>query len=132
MLASAASGTLLDPFTPNDKQNLAPYRILHLLALAFLFTWYVPRDWQGLRARVLQPVIRCGDEWLACFCAGVFLSLAGHFVLVMGSGSLLEQTLVSLSGFAIMTLVAGYVAWSKRQDGQTLPPISHGASLRTS
>jgi hypothetical protein len=48
----------------------------------------------------------------------------------MGSGSLLEQTLVSLSGFAIMTLVASYVAWSKRQDGHSLGPIGHGASLR--
>jgi uncharacterized iron-regulated membrane protein len=46
----------------------------------------------------------------------------------MGSGSLIEQILVSLAGIAIMTLVAGYVAWSKRQDhprvgrmGQTAP-----------
>ena len=50
--ANTIPNVLLNPFTPNDKQNLAPYRVLHLLALAFLFTWYVPRDWQGLRAKV--------------------------------------------------------------------------------
>ena len=109
---------LLAPFTPNDKENLAPYRILHLLALAFLFTWYVPRDWQGLRAKVLQPVIKCGDEWLASFCAGVFLSLAAHMVLIMGPNSLFLQVLVSGVGAGLMTLVAYYISWSRQQDGR--------------
>jgi hypothetical protein len=117
-IASLVPDALLNPFTPNDKQNLAPYRILHLLALAFLFTWYVPRDWQGLRTRILQPVIKCGDEWFTCFCAGVFLSLAGHMVLIMGPNSILMQVLVSVTGAALMTLIAYYVSWSRQQDGR--------------
>jgi hypothetical protein len=117
-LASLMPDILLSPFTPNDKENLAPWRVLHLLALAFLFTCYVPRDWRGLRARVLQPVIKCGDEWLACFCAGVFLSLAGHMVLIMSPNSLLMQVLVSGAGTALMTLIAYYVSWSRQQDGR--------------
>jgi hypothetical protein len=117
-LANLIPDVLLNPFTPNDKQNLAPYRVLHLLALAFLFTWYVPRDWQGLRAKVLQPIIKCGDEWFTCFCAGVFLSLAGHLVLIMGPNSLLLQVLVSVAGAASMTLIAWYVSWSRQQDGR--------------
>jgi hypothetical protein len=116
-LASFVPDALREPFTPNDKENLAPYRILHLLALAFLFTWYVPRDWQGLRARMLRPVIKCGDEWLACFCAGVFLSFAGHLVLVMGPNSIALQAMVSGAGAALMTLIAYYVSWSRQQDG---------------
>ena len=40
-LANLIPDALINPFTPNDKENLAPYRILHLLTLAFLFTWYV-------------------------------------------------------------------------------------------
>ena len=116
-LASLIPDALREPFTPNDKENLAPYRILHLLALAFLFTWYVPRDWQGLRARMLRPVIKCGDEWLACFCAGVFLSFAGHLVLVMGPNSIALQAMVSGAGAALMTLIAYYVSWSRQQDG---------------
>jgi hypothetical protein len=117
-LASLVPDVLLDPFTPNDKQNLGPYRILHMLALAFLFTWYVPRDWQGLRAWVLQPVIKCGDEWLPCFSAGVFLSLAGHLVLIMGPNSIVMQAMVSVAGAALMTLIAWYISWSKQQDGR--------------
>jgi hypothetical protein len=117
-LANHVPDAVLGAFTPNDKQNLAPYRILHLLALAFLFTWYVPRDWQGLRAKFLQPVITCGDEWLACFCAGVFLSLAGHLVLIMGPNSIALQAMVSVAGAALMSLIAYYISWSRRQDSR--------------
>jgi hypothetical protein len=34
----------------------------------------------------------------------------------MSSGSLLAQIFVSVSGIAVMTLVAYYITWSKRQD----------------
>jgi hypothetical protein len=64
----------------------------------------------------LQPVIKCGQEWLAVFCAGVFLSFAGHLVLITGPDSLATHVLVSFAGISIMTGVAYYVSWSKRQD----------------
>src|SRR5262249_10548668 len=109
---------VLDPFMPNDKENLAPYRVLHLLAAAFLFTWYVPRDWQGLRAKVLRPVTMCGDEWLALLFSRAVLSFAGHLVLIMGPNSIAMQVLVSVAGAVLMTLVAWYVSWSRQQDGR--------------
>ena len=113
---------LRDALLPN-KENLAPHRVLHFLALAFLFTHLVPRDWSGFRWQTLQPVIKCGQEWLAVFCAGVFLSFAGHLVLITGPDSLAMHVLVSFTGISIMTGVAYYVSWSKRQD--------HKAAYRT-
>ena len=107
---------LRDVFGPNDRENLAPHRVLHFLTLAFLFTYMVPRDWSGFRWPALQPAIKCGQEWLAVFCAGVFLSFAGHLVLITGPDSLAMQVLVSLAGISIMTGVAYYVSWSKRRD----------------
>ena len=50
------------------------------------------------------------------FCVGVFLSFVGHFELMMSSGSLFAQIFVSVTGIAIMTVVAYYISWSKRQD----------------
>jgi hypothetical protein len=108
--------SLLGVFLPNDKENLAPYRVLHFLMLVFLFTLMVPRNWRGFRWVALQPVITCGQEWLAVFCVGVFLSFAGHFILITGPNSLAMQILVSIAGVSIMTGVAYYVSWSKRQD----------------
>jgi hypothetical protein len=114
--ASLVPDLLRDVFLPRHKENLAPYRVLHFLALAFLFAYMVPRDWSGFRWPALQPIIKCGQEWLAVFCAGVFLSFAGHLVLITGPDSLLMHVLVSVAGISIMTGVAYYVSWSKRQD----------------
>jgi hypothetical protein len=106
----------LNLFAPSDKENLALYRVFHLLALALLFTYWVPRDWSRLRSRILQPLIKCGEEWLPVFCVGVFLSFAGHFILITSHNSLALQILVSLAGIAIMTMVAYYISWSREQD----------------
>ena len=97
-------------------------------------TRLIPRDWHGLHSPLFRPMIVCGEQSWPVFCAGVLLSFAGHFVLVIGSGSFIEQILVSASGIAIMTLVASYVAWSKRQDGflrrtdRTVPSLEPGRS----
>jgi hypothetical protein len=109
-------GWLFDAFNPNDKVNLAPYRVLHFMAVALLVTRFMPSDWRGLRWPIFKPLILCGQQSLSIFCAGVFLSFAGHFFLLTSSGSLAEQIFVSVSGIAIMTLVASYISWSKRQD----------------
>jgi hypothetical protein len=114
--AAIVPDLLRDLFGPNDRENLTPHRVLHFLALALLFSYMVPRDWSGFRWPTLQPVIKCGEEWLAVFCAGVFLSFAGHLVLITGPDSVVMQVLVSFAGVLIMTGVAYYVSWSKRQD----------------
>jgi len=102
--------------TPIDKEYLAPYRVIHFLALAFIATHLIPPDHPGLQWKPLQMVIRCGEEWLAVFCIGVFLSFAGHLILITGANLVVMQIGVSLAGFAAMTAVAYYISWSKRQD----------------
>jgi hypothetical protein len=118
--AGALNGLIADfplnPLAPADKENLALYRVVHLLALALLFTYWVPREWSGLRSRILQPVITCGEEWLSVFCVGVFLSFAAHFILITSPNSLSLQIVVSLAGIAMMTMVAYYISWSRQQD----------------
>jgi hypothetical protein len=115
-LGGVVPDALLHLFLPNEKENLAPYRVLHFLALAFLFSFAVPRNWRGFRSPVLQPVIKCGNEWLPVFCTGVFLSFAAHLVLITGPNLLAMHVLVSIAGIAVMTGVAYYASWSKRQD----------------
>ncbi|WP_291861433.1 OpgC domain-containing protein [Bradyrhizobium sp.] len=107
---------LYSAFNPNDKTDLAPYRFLHFVVIAIMIVRFVPKEWPGLEWRIFDPLVVCGQQSLAVFCVGVFLSFVGHFLLIMSSGSLLSQIFVSVSGFAIMTLVAYYISWSKRQD----------------
>ena len=115
-LAGVVPDLGLDLLAPGDKENLAAYRIVHLLALALVFTYFVPRDWPALQSKWLSPVMICGEEWLASFCVGVFLSFAGHFVLITAPNSIIIQVAVSVVGIAIMTAIAYYIAWSRRQD----------------
>ena len=95
---------------------LAPYRVLHFVIIAFFVTRFVPKEWPGLEWRIFEPVVKCGQQSLAVFCVGVFLSFVAHFLLIMSSGSLLAQIGVSFAGIFAMTVVAYYISWSKQQD----------------
>jgi hypothetical protein len=103
-------------FNPNDKTNLAWYRFLHFVVIVVLTVKFVHKDWPGLEWKIWEPVIKCGQQSLAVFCVGVFLSFVGHFMLMLSSGSVASQIFVSVSGITIMTLVAYYISWSKKQD----------------
>ncbi|MBR0958896.1 OpgC domain-containing protein [Bradyrhizobium japonicum] len=119
---------LFSAFNPNDKTNLAPYRFLHFVVIVILVIRFVPKEWPGLEWRVFDPLIVCGQQSLAVFCVGVFLSFVGHFELSMSSGSLLAQIFVSVAGIAIMTTVAYYISWSKKQDKPLKPPPAKPAA----
>ncbi|MDN3273655.1 OpgC domain-containing protein [Frankia sp. RB7] len=119
---------LFSTFNPNDKTNLAPYRFLHFVVIVILVIRFLPKDWPGLEWRVFDPVIVCGQQSLAVFCVGVFLSFVGHFELSMSSGSVFAQLFVSIAGIAIMTTVAYYISWSKRQDKPLKPPPAKPAA----
>jgi hypothetical protein len=121
---------LYDIFNPNDKTNLAPYRVLHFVIIAFFVTRFVPKDWRGLEWKIFDPVIKCGQQSLAVFCVGVFLSFVGHFELMMSSGSLFAQLFISISGIAIMTIVAYYITWSKKQDKPLPKPAEVAAPAK--
>jgi len=107
---------LFEAFNPNDKTNLAPYRVFHLGILVVLVVRFVPIDWPGLRWLIFRPLIKCGQQSLEVFCVGVFLAFTAHVVLETISDSLLAQILVGSAGLAIMTGVAYYRLWSKQVD----------------
>jgi hypothetical protein len=113
---------LLDTFIPVDKINLGPYRLLHFIIVAFMVTRFVPKEWRVLQWPVFQPIIKCGQQSLAIFCLGVFLSFAGHLVLITSPDSVLMQVLVSVAGISIMIVVAYAIAWSKEQDRPVSKP----------
>jgi hypothetical protein len=107
---------LYDTVNPNDKTNLAPYRVLHFVVIALLVARFLPKDWKGLQWIVFDPLIKCGQQSLPVFCVGVFLSFLGYFLLTISSGTLLTQVLISAAGIAVLCGIAYYADWSKRAD----------------
>lgn len=111
----------------SEKTNLAPYRILHFLALAVIVVRVVPRDWNGLYSRLARPIIVCGQRSLEVFCIGIFLSFVGHFILEMYSDRLITQIGVSVGGVVLMTAVAFYRTWSRKLDAHPKKPVTSPA-----
>lgn len=113
---------LVSVFNPNDKTNLAPYRIAHFVVIAVIVVRFMPIDWPGLKSRLLQPLIVCGQRSLEVFCVGLLLSFVAHFLLEEISASLLAEILVSTAGIGLMTGIAYYRSWSKKLEKRPRSP----------
>jgi hypothetical protein len=100
----------------NDKTNLGPPRVIHFVIIVFFVVRFVPRDWRGWEWGMFWPAIVCGQQSLEVFCFGIFLAAGAHFALAEISDALWTQVVVSLAGIALMTLLAAYRSWSKKQD----------------
>jgi len=110
---------------PVDKTNLDPLRLLHFAVLALVTVRFIPRDWPYLKWSGFRPAIICGEHSLEIFCLGIFLSFAGHFLLVEISNRAWMQILVSFAGIVIMVVVAWIMSWYKKLDARgpkSLPP----------
>ncbi len=100
----------LAPLTiaPPDKTNLAPARLLNILAIAYLALGSV--TFRAIAAwRVFRPVDLCGRHSLEVFATGCVAALLGRLTFrTFGAGPLL-QILVNAVGFAAMWSVAAYL-----------------------
>ncbi|MEH2478070.1 hypothetical protein V1282_001427 [Nitrobacteraceae bacterium AZCC 2146] len=118
---------MLEPFDPNDKTNLAPYRVVHLIALAVVVTRLLPVDSPILQWRALAPLIQCGRNSLPVFCLGIVLSFCAHAAIELSLNSLWVQIFVGAIGIFLMTASACYLTWFRQQDRAVLaahlPPL---------
>jgi hypothetical protein len=99
---------------PIDKTNLDVLRFAHFLALAAVVVRILPTDWSALGSPWLRPAILCGQHSLEIFCLGIFLSFAGHFVIVEISGAIGMQIAVSAVGLAVMSAAAALISWYEK------------------
>jgi hypothetical protein len=105
-LEAAVPQVLVDLIYPIDKSDLDPLRLLHFLAIAILVAAFVPREWKGLATPILRGAIRCGENSLEIYSAGVLLSLGGRILLVKVSSGFAMQVAVSISGVAVLVAIA--------------------------
>jgi hypothetical protein len=107
---------ILEPFDPNDKTNLAPYRVVHLMAIAVVVTRFLAADSPILQWRLSAPLIKCGQHSLEVFCIGIVLSFCAHAAIETSLNSLWVQILAGTIGILSMTATAYCWTWYKRQD----------------
>jgi hypothetical protein len=107
---------ILQPFDPNDKTNLAPYRIMHLMAIAIVVTRFLAVDSPILQWRLSAALIKGGKNSLEVFCIGIVLSFCAHAAIETSLDSLWVQIFVGSAGVLFMTASAYYWTWFKRHD----------------
>ena len=93
-----------------DKGSLHPFRLLSILALAYLLAHLVSPEARWLRGRVAAPLVLMGQQGLPVFCAGIFLSFAGRLALEWRDNWPM-QVLVNVAGLGLLVAVAVVVAW---------------------
>jgi hypothetical protein len=103
------------PFAPNDKTNLAPCRVAHLMAIAVVITRFLPPDSPVLQRRLLMPLIRCGQNSLGVFCLGIVLAFCAHAAIETSLNSLWVQIFVGTIGILFLTASAYFLTWQKQQ-----------------
>ena len=93
-----------------DRESLHPFRLLSILALAWLVARWVPIGAAWLRSRWAAPFVLCGQHSLPVFCFGIFLSFLGRLAVEEQPGWVV-QALVNLIGALAMVGIAALAAW---------------------
>lgn len=91
---------------PMDKHYLSAWRLLHVLALAYLVAAIVPARASWLRQRWAQVVQTCGRHSLEIFSLGTLLSFLGWIALTQLGTSKAAMHAVNVLGIAIMAAAA--------------------------
>lgn len=99
-------------FFMNDKTYLSPLRIAHMLGLVMLLVgaFDLAMRWRGFKYPAASLCL-LGRNSLHVFCAGSLLSLAGQLARFAAPVGLVTDTIVLLTGVAVMLAVAWGNEW---------------------
>jgi hypothetical protein len=114
-----------------DKEGLHPFRLLSILALAWVTKRLVPADAGWLKSRWAAPLMVIGQHSLPVFCFGIFLAFLGRLAMEESDGWLM-QIAVNAVGLAAMTAVGLLAAWYRDKGREqkvavTALPVVQGA-----
>lgn len=108
----------------NDKMNQSAVRIIHLLALIWIFCSLVSAQAQFLRSWICQALAKLGRHSLVIFCVGTILSVMGQILMAETAYSLEMQLIICITGSAVLFGLGAFLSWY-----QSLPGL--GGSRRT-
>jgi hypothetical protein len=114
-----------------DKTGLHPVRVASVLLMTWLVAHWLPARAGWLNGPPAAPFVLMGQQGLAVFCAGIFLSFLGRLALETASGGWM-QAAVNLAGLVALVAVAIVSAWyggeGKRRKAPVLPDSAQGAT----
>lgn len=111
---------LANLLTTIDKTGLHPFRLLSILALAYLLGHAVPRGAAWIRSRLAAPFVLMGQHGLPVFCAGIFLAFLGRLALERDDRWAM-QAAVNLVGLAALVSIGVIGAWYRLREKGDAP-----------
>lgn len=112
-----------------DKTGLHPVRLASVLVMTWLVAHWLPAGARWLNGVLAAPFTLMGQQGLAVFCAGIFLSFLGRVALEIAFGMPM-QVAVNLAGLVALIAVAVVSAWyggEGRRRGAALPAAAQAA-----
>jgi len=107
-----------------DKTGLHPVRLASVLVMTWLVAHWLPAGARWLNGPLASPFTLMGQQGLAVFCAGIFLSFLGRVALEIAFGMPM-QVAVNLAGLLALIAVAVISAWyggdGRRRGAAALP-----------
>jgi hypothetical protein len=89
-----------------SKQHLSAWRLVHIVALAYVVATLMPPSASWLKGTWAQVLIKCGQNSLPIFSLSIILSLLGSVALVQGGNGWIWQIVVNAVGAAVLGIVA--------------------------
>jgi hypothetical protein len=101
--------TQLAPFSyiwPADKTYLSPLRIINVLALLYVFAYYVSSKAFWLKKSVAEIFIACGRHSLTIYGLGLLFSCIGYVVIQECAAKAIANLGVNVIGIALLVMTA--------------------------
>ncbi len=109
-----------DVLGPLSKTDLSLWRLVHVLALAYVVAVIVPKNASWLKTSWADAVSLCGKHSLEIFCLGTLLSFLGWIALAeLGSSPAMVAT-VNVVGIALMSMTAWQLSRRKQDRRRTV------------
>ncbi|MEA2681553.1 MAG: hypothetical protein QOK03_3275 [Candidatus Binataceae bacterium] len=116
---------------PADKTYLSPLRIVNVLALLYVFAFFVSPHAPWLKRRVAEMCISCGRHSLIVYGLGLVLSCIGYVMIEESRAPNFANLFVNILGISILLLTAEIL--DRRADGRLaeVAPIRPTQRLRS-
>ncbi len=117
-----------DLVEPMSKHDLSAWRLLHVLALAYLVATLVPAQASWLKRPWANVVQTCGKHSLEIFSLGTLLSFFGWIALTELGSNPMTMLAVNAAGIGIMSVIAWQMSRRKELSRVSRPSVPALAS----
>lgn len=122
LAASAVMKSVLSFPSDAGKPTLAPYRLIHFLALAVVVYAFVKHNRKWLQSSIARSAMACGADSLFIYSCTLVMDIGANLILTALHGQAPMQLELSLCGLAILSILA----WTRRANTQPLLTYKRG------